>query len=289
MVCSMIMILIPAVQESGSIRDDPPAAKRVSTKINVFIAEEFAEEWEHENYQQAFPVVHSVRHDGPQGCSTGRISYFTCCRFRPEEPQPRLQPPASPDLTTLFGGDLSWRRIDVAGKLFPVTTGLPRSDPPVTKSGLSEGYSGGSRDSDRPLLCGPSIDFLLSRDIRAWEPLGWLPDSTALRLYARVLFGRFEVYDVDSSLEQYSVGLRLTVPLLEMSPFSLGAEVSSGPGFMRTDIGDAVGLESGVGIQALSAIFGGISLRCTAGVSLFVSEDFYSWGPGAHVGFDIPW
>lgn len=289
MLCSMTIFLIPAFQESGSIYENPSASKSISTKINVFIAEEFDEEWEHENYQQAYPVIHSVQHDGPQGRSTSRISYFTRCRFRPEDPEPRLTPVTSPGLTTLFGGELSWRRLDVARKLFPVTTGFPRSDPPVTKSGLPEGYSEGVRDSDRPLLCGPSLDLLLSRNVEAWEPARWLPESTALHLYARALFGRFEVYDVESSLEQYSVGLRLAVPLLEVSPFSLGAEVSSGPGFMRTDIGDAVGLESGVGIRALVSLFGGVSLRCSANASLFVSEDLYSWGPGAHVGFDIPW
>lgn len=285
---SLFLVVVHAFQESEYDEKSITAERHINIKINVFIAEEFDEEWEHENYQQAYPVIHSVRHEGPQGTATGRISYFTCCRFRPQDPEPHLPPTTAPNLRIIFGGELSWRRLEVARKLFPVMTGFPRSDPPVTKSGLSEGSSG-ELDSDHPLLCGPSLDLLLSGSVGAWPPAQWLPESTALHLYARALFGRFEVYDVESGVEHYSVGLRLAVPLLEFSPFMVRAEVSSGPGFMRTDIGDAVGLESGAGVQSVFSLFGGVSLGLSVNISLFVSEDLFSWGPGAHVGFDIPW
>ena len=266
----------------------PPGERRIHTEVHVFISEEFDEEWDHEHYQQAWPVVHSLERDGPQGKTSGRISYFTACRFRTEDPEPRLTPP-SPSLGASLGGTCTWRRIDVPRKMVTVVTGLPRSDPPVTKSGFSPEGPGAVRDSDRPVLYGPDLNLVLSRDVSEWGPARWLPESTALHLYGRALFGRFEVYGIDSDLEHYSAGLRLAVPLFERPPFALGAEASSGPGLMRTDLGDAAGVESGVGMHAVVSLGGGLSLRCAASASLFVSEDLFSWGPGAHVGFDLSW
>jgi hypothetical protein len=257
------------------------------TEVRVFIEEEFEEERDHEEYAQPYPVEHSVRVEGSQGTSTGRISYFTRCRFRPEDREPSAPPVPVPSLS--MGGLVTSRNIDVPVRLIPAPQGNTRTDPIITKSIDSSGVSGDSVESDRPVLYGPDVDLLLARDVTGWEIAGWLPESTSLHLYGRALFGQFEVSDVESDLEMYSAGLRLAVPFLNREFFSLSVTLSSGPGYMRTDIGDAVGLEAGAGLQGGLFLSRRVCLMAMADVNAFLSGDFFSWGPGINVGLNVAW
>ncbi len=268
-------------------RDSQESPKRIHTEVHVYIEEEFDEEREHEEYEQAHPVEHSVRVEGAQGRATGRVSYFTRCRFRPEDQVPA---PLSPLPLVSIGGKLGPIEVKVKADPFISVIGHIRQDPIATKPGLfGDGGSGGEEDSDRPILYGPDLDFLLLRDVTGWGPVRWLPESTSLHLYARALFGQFEVFDVESDLELYSAGLRLSIPLARADLVSVAAAVSAGPGFMRTDIGEAAGFESSAGLQGEFFITRRLSLLASIDASVFVSDGFFSWGPGFNAGLNIAW
>ncbi len=262
---------------------------KIHTEVNVYIAEEFDEERDYEEYEQAYPVEHTVRVDGPGGAATSRITYFTRCRFVPQDRDPTPAPIPQPLPRLAVGGTFGPRLIQVPREVVTRITANPRVDPPVTKPDLASEGGSGEVDSDRPLLSGPDVDLVLMSDVSRWDPARWLPESTALHLYARALFGRFEVFEIESNLELYSAGLRMSVPVLEAGPFSIEGAVSAGPGYMRTDIGDAFGLESGAGLQGVLSITRGLSFLASIGANLFLSDDFLSWGPAANAGFNLAW
>lgn len=275
------------VQTGSPQESSRTSSGKIHTEVRVFIEEEFEEERDHEEYAQPYPVEHSVQVQGPPGISTSRVSYFTRCRFRPEEREPSAPPVPLPSFS--MGALIASRNVDVPLRLIPAPQGNTRTDPIITKSVDSPGGSGDAEDSDRPILYGPDVDFLLARDVRGWEFAGWLPESTSLHLYGRALFGQFQVFDLQSDLQMYSAGLRLAVPFLDLQPFTLSATVSSGPGYMRTDIGDAVGLEAGAGLQGGLFLSRRVCLMAMADVNVFLSGDFFSWGPGINVGLNVAW
>ena len=281
-----LSIAVPS-QVAGP-QDPPPPGMRIRTEVNVYIDEEFDEERDHEEYEQEYPVEHSTRTEGAEGAVSGRVTYFTRCRFRQEDRVP-APPPLLPGPRLTLTGFFSSRIVEVPAEAVPhLVTGNPRVDPEITKPHLAGGGGSGG-DSDRPFLYGTDIDLILARDVAAWEHARWLPESTSLHLYGRAMHGRFEVFDVDSSLELYSAGARLAFPLFHRTPLSLAAAVSAGPAIMKTDIGDAWGWEAGAGLRGEVFITGGVSLLAAVDVSLFLSDDFLSWGPGANAGLNIGW
>jgi hypothetical protein len=79
------------------------------------------------------------------------------------------------------------------------------------------------------------------------------------------------------------------VPLLESGGFSLGAYVSAGPAWLRTDIGDATGVDSGIGLRGEYSVSAGVALVGALELDAFFSDDFFSWGPVANAGFVLRW
>jgi hypothetical protein len=169
-----------------------------------------------------------------------------------------------------------------------VVTGNPRTDPIITKPGFSAG-SDGVEDSDHPPLYGPDFSFELKHDITGWRPVSWMPAPTSLSLYARALFGEFEVFDQDSDLELYSVGLRLSIHLLRARDFALAAHLSTGPAWLRTDIGDATGMDAAAGLRGELRIAGNLALVAGAELDAFFSENVLAWGPVFQFGLNLLW
>lgn len=175
--------------------------------------------------------------------------------------------------------------------------GDPRVDPPISRTRSRESLArsrlfGGSgshedEDSDRPLLAGPQIDVPLKGDVTEWEVASWMPEGTSLHLYARALFGKMEVFDLEADLERYSIGPRLLVPLLTLGEFSAGASLSAGPSFLKTDIGDAVGFETAGGIRGQLLILDHVSLVGSIDLSAYASENVFSWGPSYNIGITL--
>lgn len=197
------------------------------------------------------------------------------------------------------------RPVSVVAKIVPLRfrvytesppPGEPLSDPVITKGAAKaggpffDGDPGDLDDGDTSLIWGPELAVPLKEDVTEWEVGSWLPQGSSLGFYARVLFGELEIFGVgDIDLELYSVGLRLTVPLVHPSEFALGAYVAAGPAFLRTDVGDALGFDAGVGLEAGYGLSQSVTLVGAVELNAFVSENVFAYGPaftfGLIVGF----
>ncbi len=153
------------------------------------------------------------------------------------------------------------------------------------------GDSGGSSslETDSPVLVGPQLELELTRDAARWDFASWLPSSTSLHLYVQALFGEMNLLGERSDVELYTVGLRVGVPLWTPTDFAFGAYLSAGPGWMLTDLGDAIGFDGAAGLRADYRLVGNLFLVAGLEANAFVSDDFYGWGPALHFGFNLSW
>jgi hypothetical protein len=205
--------------------------------------------------------------------------------------RPSLTSPLSPPLEmTLTGGMHTFTVTTDFGKVTEILTGNARNDPVVTKPGLFGSSDDDTEDdSDQVPLVGPQFAYPVKDDMSDWEATSWLPQGTLLLVYARALFGSFEVFDEDASLQLYSLGLEVRVPLYADDTFRVGFALGAGPAYLHTGIGDALGFELGAGLRFELPISGGLSFLTNLDVSLYAAEDVTSWGPGLSFGLALSW
>lgn len=158
-----------------------------------------------------------------------------------------------------------------------------------TPSFLGGGSSGSVSDSDHPLMYGPSLDFPVKNDATEWDPVGVLPEGTSLHLYATAMYGTVNLFDTSASMQLYSVGPRLLVPILgtEDSFFHLNLSLSVGPGYMTSDLGTATGVSTGGGLVTTYGLYKNMTLVLGAEVNAFFSKGFFTWGPTPVIGFNV--
>lgn len=260
---------------------------RVQSDVRILIEETPREEFEHDHYEQLYPVEHR---SGTATLSSG-VWYRTVCRPQDDDPRPiflRQAPPTSLPLSLTAG--VSIPQVSVTAGKKVIVGGRPRNDPIITKPVL---FGGGDSDSvtssDMPLLVGPDFDLVLDSDLAASTGGRWLPPQTSLHLYARALFGSFEVFDTPASLQLYGLGPRLSVPLAKSGSFEVALTVSAGPAFLHTSIGDAMGFDGGIGVRAEHFFTPAFSFIVAAEANLFFSETVTAFGPVVNLGFNLSW
>lgn len=143
--------------------------------------------------------------------------------------------------------------------------------------------SGGS-DSDTPLISGPELDFPVLDNIDHYRNLRWLPEGTSIHAVGRVQFGSLELFGEKTRLQMYSVGPRLALPFLRTESFELSAAVFGGVAFVKTGIGEATGVDVGLGLTVEQKLGAGISLYGAIEAELFVTEGTSAFGPAFNAG-----
>ena len=284
------MSALAAVVWLAALAQDPAEDRRirpmrVRSEVRIIIEETPKEEFEHDYYEQQVPVEYR---SGTPSLSSG-IWYHTVCRPRQEEDRSPifLPPPPAPVLPLRLSGCIGAPRVTVTASRTQITTGNPRDDPIITKPALFGGD--GVSSSDAPFLYGPDLDLILASDLSGWTPTRWLPGGTSLHLYARALFGSFEVFDTRTDLQLYGVGPRLSVPLTRWGSLELDLTVSAGPAFLHTGIGDAIGFDGGIGLRAEHFFTSAFSFLAAVEANLYFSENVTAFGPVVNLGFNLTW
>jgi hypothetical protein len=138
-------------------------------------------------------------------------------------------------------------------------------------------------------MYGPSLDFPVKNDATEWDPVGVLPEGTSLHLYATAMYGTVKLFDTNASMQLYSVGPRLLVPILgtEDSFFHLNLSLSVGPGYMTSDLGTATGVSTGGGLVTTYGLYKNMTLVLGIEVNAFFSKGFFTWGPTPIIGFNV--
>lgn len=283
------MVLLAASAQEPS--EPPPTRRarpmRVQSDVRIIIEETPRDEYEFDYYEQQQPVEYR---SGTPAVGSG-VWYHTVCRPQEEDRGPiflRREPPRVVPLRLTGAIDLP--TISVTTSRPRLGTGRPRNDPIITKPAIfSGGGSGSVTSSDAPLLYGPDFDLILDSDLSAWHPTRWLPGETSLHLYARALFGSFEVFDTPTSLQMYGLGPRLSFPLAKTGSWELDLTVSAGPAFLHTGIGDAIGFDGGIGLRAEHFFTSALSFLAAIEANLYFSETVTSFGPLVNVGFNLSW
>lgn len=270
-------------QEGGHEAPPPTFRNRVRVRLEYHFDEENENLWmRHPNtpLQQDLPPF-------PNG--SNEFEFDADYYFKP--PPARVESPLPLSLGSSFGPTsvtISSKFSRTVEQIF-IVGGGPRIDPPPptklipgeSKSIFGEADDSDERDeTDRTFSYGPTLTVPLLQDASEWAPLAWLPEHSGLAVYARVLFGSFEVFDVDIDMTQYSIGPRLTIPILGVpsDTFSMAVAISAGPAWLKTDVGDAVGVDTGFGVQSQIFLSGQWAFIAGVEVEAFFTDDFFSWG-----------
>lgn len=282
------LLFLGAVAEAQEKR----RARPVRSEVRVVIEETPHGDYDFNHYEQDFPV--EVRNGAPGLASS--VWYRTLCRPQEEDRVPiflplRTSPPATLPLTVSAAASLPRFRVSATPQQILTITGNPRNDPGTsTKPALFGGADDGARtSSDAPFLYGPDFDFVLASDVTGWSALNWMPEGTSLHLYARALFGSVEMFDTPTSVQQYGIGPRLTVPLAKSGSLELGLTASAGPAFLHGAVGNAVGFDGGVGLRLEHFFTPAISFIAAIEANLYFSENVTSFGPLVNLGFNLAW
>ncbi|HVE40903.1 MAG TPA: hypothetical protein VNM14_13495 [Planctomycetota bacterium] len=269
-----------------------PRRRSVRSEVRVLIEESPEGDYEHEYYKQPWPVEHRA----VAGRSSSSVWYRTVCRPQEDEDRRPIFAPmrTSPTLPLSLSVAAGVPRLSVTTTSgFSTTTvnGRPRNDPIIsTKPALFGGGGGGSdTNSDAPFLYGPDLDLVLASDVSAWRPARWMPEGSSIRLFARALFGSFEVFDTPTTLQLYGIGPRLTVPVLKTGSLEAALVVSAGPAFLHTGIGDAVGFDGGVGIRLEQSFGATVSIVAAIEGNLYFSKNVSALGPVVNLGINLSW
>jgi hypothetical protein len=158
-----------------------------------------------------------------------------------------------------------------------------------TPSFLGGGGPGSVSDSGHPTLYGPSLDTPVKSDATEWDPIGILPEGTSLHLYFSALYGSVTLFDTSTSMQIYSVGPRLLIPLVgtEDGFFHLGVSLSVGPGYMTSGLGTATGVNTGGGFVTTYSLAKNMSLVLGLEATAFFSNGFFTWGPTPVIGLNV--
>ena len=274
----LILSVLCLVQEPPE-----PAARRrsVRSEVRILIEESPEGDYEHEYYEQLRPVEHRAA----AGTALSSLWYRTVCRPQEEDQRPIFAPAApSTSLPLSLSVAVGAPRIRVtttSGLSTTTINGRPRNDPIIsTKPAIFGGGGAGSdTSSDAPFLYGPDVDLILAPDV----------EGTSLRIFARALFGSFEVFDTPTFLQLYGMGPRLTVPVLRTGSLEAAVIVSAGPAFLHTGIGNAVGFDGGVGFRLEQVLAPACSFVAAVEGNLYFSKNVSALGPVINLGLNLSW
>ncbi|MBI3857223.1 MAG: hypothetical protein HY293_16175 [Planctomycetes bacterium] len=288
---TVLLVLVAALGQDPS--EAPPTRRarpvRVGSDVRIILEETPKGEFEHDYYEQQFPVEFR----SGSAAANSRVWYRTVCRPQDENPTPIFLTPASPPAIPIsISGAFGAPHLSVTStRTLTTIPGNTRSDPIISKPAVFGGNSGPDRvsSSDAPFLYGPDVDLIVAPDLASWDPARWMPDGTSLHFYARALFGSFEVFDTPTTLQLYGVGPRLSVPLLKSGSLELAVTASAGPAFLHTGIGDAVGFDGGIGLRLETFFTSAFSFVAALEANLYFSENVTAIGPVVNLGFNLSW
>lgn len=272
-------------EDSGRTAAPPVFRNRVRVKLDYHFDEE------NENLRMRHPNTPLRQDLPPFQDGSNEFRFDADYYFRP--PPPRIESPLPMTLGTSFGPTnvtITSSFSTTVQQIF-INGGGPRVDPPpptklidsaASKSSLFGGADdpGEEDESDRTLSYGPTLTVPILQDASEWSAFSWLPQHSSLSVYARILFGTFEVFDVDIDMKQYSLGPKLSIPVLgePSDTFSASVSISAGPAWLRTDVGDAVGVDTAVGLQTQVLLSDRWAFIVGIEVEAFFTDDFFSWG-----------
>ena len=281
------LVLLAALQEPVLPPPEVPRTRTVRSSVRVFIEETPKGEFEHDYYEQALPV----RRQTGTGSLGSDIWFHTVCRPQEEDRSPILftVPESKPMIT--ISGAFAAPQINVSLPRKDPIFGYPRKDPVIiTKAGLFGGGDSNSADGyDAPFLYGSDLDYVAAPDVTAWSPTSWLPEGTSFHLFARLLFGPLEIADVETDLQMYSTGPRLSVPLMRWGALELDTTLSVGPAYLHTGIGDAIGIDGGIGLRLSQFFSRSFSFIAEIEANYFRSSNVTAYGPVLNLGFNLSW
>lgn len=260
---------------------DPPPngrAVRVRSSVRIIIEDAPEGDYDHDFYEQPRPVEYRSSVSGLES----RVWFKSACRPQEDDRPPTFLPAAPASLPLTVSGTVSIPQITVTTDL--VTTGRTRQDPIITKASVPSTTS-----SDTRFMAGPDFDLQIESDLSGWSGLRWMPGQTSLHVYARALFGSFEVFGISTDLQMYGLGPRLAVPLLSGDSLSVGVAVSAGPAFLHTGIGDALGFDGGLGLRLQKLFSPGVTFVAAVEANLYCSRNVTAFGPVLNLGFNVSW
>jgi hypothetical protein len=230
------------------------------------------------------------RQDNGNEVQIDATTLYRMPEHRPEISTPVLSLRVSSLKFASLGGRGIANRVDPPIIPIIVTPPPQPPEPPPERDPIPPGSKplfvsdSGVSDSDTPLISGPELDFTVLDNLGQWRSLRWLPEGTALQVYGRLQFGTLKLFGRSTSLQMYSVGPRLALPLHRTDSFELDAGVFGGVGFVKTGLGDAVGFDGGAGISAEQKLGGGVSLYAAVDAELFLTKGTSAFGPAFNVG-----
>ena len=281
--------------QEGASQTPKQKIKRMGNRIRLHVIHDRRDE-ENQHQQWAMPIQYSFQDprfgDGIQFNNTldfTREAWFS----PPKQVKPNF------DVTIAA----SPQKIVARQNVKPITTWTP-DEPPYNSrpgtlfaGGSSSGTplifggadSGEETDSGSAFLIGPELSMPIKDDLSTVDGFGWLPEKSQAFGYGKFLFGEMDVYENDSNVYLFSAGVGVRMPIITESYFGLDGIVSAGPSYLDTDFGSALGLEAQAGVGTSIRLIADLFLTGSVGISVYASENIYSWGPTFNVGLSASW
>jgi hypothetical protein len=147
--------------------------------------------------------------------------------------------------------------------------------------GSGGGSGSGSASGSGPLY-GPELDYDLPGSLS-----DWMPFDASVQVYARALFGSMTIEGESSSAQDYSVGLRLFVPVWSPPDFVTGPYLTLGPSYLTTHFGHATGFDLGAGWSATYRVIRSVYVTGQIGIDTFNGSNLFRWGVAGSLGLSI--
>ena len=284
----LALLCLPAAPAQDPADPSPNSrarAVRVRSSVRIIIEDAPEGDYDHDFYEQPRPVEYRSGASGTRAAMESRVWFKSACRPQEDDRPPTFLPAPPPSLPLTVSGTVTIPQITVTTDL--VTTGRTRGDPIITKAKAAA--SATSTSSDTRFMAGPDFDLQLESDLSGWSGLRWMPEQTSLHVYARALFGSFEVFGISTDLQMYGIGPRLAVPLVSGDSLHFGVALSAGPAFLHTGIGDALGFDGGIGLRLQKVFAPGLTFVAAVEANLYCSRNVTAFGPVVNLGFNVSW
>ncbi len=278
---TIALLLALGISLEAPAQTTPPT--RARNEVRILYTDYFRRDQAHRHYAQPAPVRLST--------PSGPVTFHSRCVWIQEEPLPpwhppveAVEPPIDTPRFTLVGKVMRFEFPDP--HRFPGDPGVPYEEPLPTKPDFLEAGDGSDTpdDTDTTALYGPDLDLAASHDLA-----DWIPEFLTVSLFGRALFGEAEICGAETDMAFYAAGLRLAARLFEAGDFRLDTYAAAGPGWLRTELGDASGIDTALGLRADWNLTESLGLSGGVEFNGFFSDDLLGHGIAVTVGPHLRW